>query len=358
MLFRVDGDAGDIDDLRERDLADLGFLERQDLQEWVIDEPRILGEELLIVTSEYEDFEDTRDRLDILALDPTGKVVVVELKRDQADRTTDLQAIKYASYCSTLTAEDLQKEYRDFWNDRAGTDRTPEEVGETFIEFLSEYNDPISVGDDGWAVFDLDQKPRILLAAGSFGIEITAPTIWLIDEYGLDITCTRIEAHEHKGDILLNSQQVIPVQEAEEYMTKRREKQERQESTEYQTTLDVLRKAGVVEVGTRVHFDPTQIPEEADREWDEDEDFWWGTVVDVTGSRNTIRWAFDGEEYSFTGISKELLSQLVGRDKDDPLNGYRYWCHPNYGGETLLSLRDQGISASDREEMASSTASE
>lgn len=57
MLFSVDKDSGELVDLSERELADLGFLERQDLQEWVITDPRILGEELLIITSEYANFE-------------------------------------------------------------------------------------------------------------------------------------------------------------------------------------------------------------------------------------------------------------------------------------------------------------
>lgn len=84
----------------------------------MIENPEILGEELLVIQSEYANFEETSDRLDVLALDPEGKLMVVELKRDEADDTTDLQAIKYASYCATLTAEEVQKEYRTFWNGR------------------------------------------------------------------------------------------------------------------------------------------------------------------------------------------------------------------------------------------------
>jgi hypothetical protein len=42
------------------------------------------------------------------------RLVVVELKRDEADATTDLQALKYASYCATLTAGEIQRDYRSF----------------------------------------------------------------------------------------------------------------------------------------------------------------------------------------------------------------------------------------------------
>jgi RecB family endonuclease NucS len=98
VLFSIDKTGGDITTLPAEAHTDLDILERDDLEEWIIREPALLEEDLLIISSEYAMFEDTRDRLDILALDPDGKLVVAELKRDRADRTTDLQAIKYASF--------------------------------------------------------------------------------------------------------------------------------------------------------------------------------------------------------------------------------------------------------------------
>ncbi len=353
MLFSVENSAESLEALEEQDLSELGILERQNLQEWTIEQPRILGEDLLVITSEYANFEDTRDRLDILALDKAGKVVVVELKRDRADRTTDLQAIKYASYCATLTSEDIQKDYRTFWSERDETELTPEDVGQTFADFLSEM-DNIALTNDGWAEFELDQKPRIVLAAGSFGTEITAPVMWLIEEYGMDITCRRIEAYKHHGRVLLNSQQVIPVAEAEEYMTKRREKQEKQQATTRRpAAINVLLERGVLGEGDKVYFDPERVPVEANCEWSEEDEFWWGTVTGNTGQSDNVRWDHDKEEYSFTGLTKELLHELVERDRDEALNGYNYWCHPNFDGRTLSELRSSEISSKDRHDSTS-----
>ncbi|MFC6939138.1 hypothetical protein ACFQE8_04060 [Salinirubellus sp. GCM10025818] len=175
--------------------------------------------------------------------------------------------------------------------------------------------------------------------------------MWLIEEYGLDITCTRVEAYEHRDRVLLNSQQVIPIAEAEEYMTKRREKDAEQEARgEYQTTLDILREEGLVEAEEKVYFDPEKIPASAPQEWDEDDEFWWATVTGKTGQRNNVRWEHAETEYSFTGLSKELLHRLVDRDKEEALNGYDYWCHPYYGGQTLYDLRSADVTSSDRTE--------
>lgn len=350
MIFSVDEDNGALEGLEEQDLSELGVLERQNLQEWTIEQPRILGEDLQIITSEYANFQDTRDRLDILALDPTGKLVVIELKRDHADRTTDLQAIKYASYCATLTAEDIQKDYREFWNERDDTELTPENVGQTFADFLEGIEGEIPLTGDGWAEFELDQKPRILLAAGSFGTEITAPVMWLIEEYGMDITCTKVEAYEHQGRVLLNSQQVIPVAEAEEYMTKRREKQEKQRETSRRpAAINVLLERGVLEPGEKMYFDSHRVPAEAEREWSEDDKFWWATITGDTGQSDNVRWDHDENLYSFTGLTKELLYELVERDRDEALNGYKYWCHPEFDGRTLSDLRNNDTLGEERE---------
>jgi len=100
-----------------------------------------------VITSEYAGFEDTLDRLDVLALDRVGKLVVIELKRDRADKTTDLQGLKYAGFCSTLTAEDIQELYRKFHDRRNEDDLSPEEVGERFAEFLE--TDEAATIDEG-----------------------------------------------------------------------------------------------------------------------------------------------------------------------------------------------------------------
>ncbi|WP_217350911.1 endonuclease NucS domain-containing protein, partial [Salinadaptatus halalkaliphilus] len=270
MLFSVDEEKDSPQQLEEQEFVELDILERSDFQEWALEEPALLGEDLLIITSEYANFEQTRDRLDILALDPNGKLVVVELKRDEADKTTDLQAIKYASYCATLTAEEIQQDYREFWNERGEKDLSPDDVGEEFADFLDEsVEEGVPITDDGWADFDLDDKPRILLVAGEFGIEVTAPVMWLIEEYDLDITCVVVQAYEHNDEFLLSNQQAIPVAEAEEYMTRRREKQEKQQESQRRTrAIEVLLDRGVLATGDIVEFDEDAKPNE--NEWEHD----------------------------------------------------------------------------------------
>lgn len=123
----------------------------------------------------------------------------------------------------------------------------------------------IEVTSEGWADFDLDDKPRIILLAGGFGIEITAPVTWLIEEYGMEISCVRIDPYEYGGQILLNSQQVLPVPEAEEYMARRREKQERQQQTDRRrAAFYVLLENGILVPDDIVEFCSAQQPPKED----------------------------------------------------------------------------------------------
>ncbi|MFJ3662615.1 hypothetical protein ACIPPM_19395 [Streptomyces sp. NPDC090119] len=90
-LFTVTGETAK--PISRTGLAAESLLERQHLQEWVIAHPQVLGESVLVITAEYDRWADTdgvpaRDRLDILGLDATGRLVVVELKRGTAPTGT------------------------------------------------------------------------------------------------------------------------------------------------------------------------------------------------------------------------------------------------------------------------------
>ena len=88
--------------------SQLGLMERWDIQQWVGGNPRILEEGLLIIAEEFADFDRTRERLDLLAVDRAGDLVVIELKRDDSGTDVHGQAIKYASYLEVLQ---LRKSY-------------------------------------------------------------------------------------------------------------------------------------------------------------------------------------------------------------------------------------------------------
>jgi hypothetical protein len=73
MLFVVSEDRSNIEMIDSQSFLSLNVWERRDIQEWERKYPEILGEDLLIVSMEFDRFEDPRDRLDLLALDEERK---------------------------------------------------------------------------------------------------------------------------------------------------------------------------------------------------------------------------------------------------------------------------------------------
>jgi len=61
----------------------------------------MLGEELLILQEEFDGWDETRERLDVLALDKNGRLVIIENKLDDSGKDVVWQAQKYAAYCSS-----------------------------------------------------------------------------------------------------------------------------------------------------------------------------------------------------------------------------------------------------------------
>jgi hypothetical protein len=112
--FKINIEANSITPLTARTFGELGFKERSNLQEWIAKVPSCLGEELLVIQKEFAGFSDTHERLDLLALDKQGSLVLIENKLDDTGRDLTWQALKYASYCSGLSKENVRHIYQEF----------------------------------------------------------------------------------------------------------------------------------------------------------------------------------------------------------------------------------------------------
>ena len=101
-MYKVDAEGKQIFKLSPKTFTELRLLERFDIQEWIAKSPEILGEDLLIVSKELE--LPSRIRIDLLAVDKKGNLIVIELKRDESGSSVEWQAIKYASRILSITS--------------------------------------------------------------------------------------------------------------------------------------------------------------------------------------------------------------------------------------------------------------
>jgi hypothetical protein len=203
--------------LRVRDPADfvsLGFSERGDLQRLLRDDVTPLGDDLLVIAEEFGHWEDARRRIDLLAIDRTGRLVVIELKRIESGGHMDLQAIRYAAMVSSMGFDDVVEALaRHLRRDHPGdvVDATSR-----LLEFL---------GVDEETEPAISTDVRIVLVSPDFGREITTTVLWLNGFEGMDIRCVRVVPYEIEGRVLLDVEQVLPLPEAADYQVQLRRKE-------------------------------------------------------------------------------------------------------------------------------------
>lgn len=107
-MYLIDRKNNKCHKVEEKTFSELEFKERDHLQEWLAADPSMFGEDLLIIQKEFDGFSDTKERLDLLALDKQGNLVIIENKLDDSGRDVTWQSLKYASYCSSLGTDEIR----------------------------------------------------------------------------------------------------------------------------------------------------------------------------------------------------------------------------------------------------------
>lgn len=204
-MYRVDIENKKLIELPATTYSELNLRERFDIQEWIAGTPEILGEPLIIISKEL--ILPSGRRLDLLAVDKEGALVVIELKRDNSGSDVEWQAIKYASYCSSFSHDEIYKHFAEY----LGTDGDDAQVKiEGFINCEPE---------------DLNQRQRIILVAKEFHSEVISAVLWL-RESEIDIECIRLTPYyDQKGELFINPEIIIPLPEAKDYIQKKESKQ-------------------------------------------------------------------------------------------------------------------------------------
>ena len=206
QLFRVNPENRQSERIEEVDFARLGLRERQDIQEWVAANPSMLDDDLLIIDKEFSGFDRTDERLDLLAVDSDGKLVIIELKRDDTGTDVHWQAIKYASYFQRAGAEDIVGLAAKYWGDSR----------DAAITRLLQH-----LGADDLNALNNDQ--RIILASHRVAPEVTSAALWLNQRVPGEenmITCVKLTPHQdtHTGALYVQASTIIPVPGVEDYL--------------------------------------------------------------------------------------------------------------------------------------------
>ncbi|MGD0797756.1 MAG: hypothetical protein ABR910_08535 [Acidobacteriaceae bacterium] len=199
------------------------FREREDLQRLLKNSISVIGKDLFVLAEEFSQWEDSRRRVDILALDRNRSLVVIELKRSEDGGHMELQAVRYAAMVSTLSFHQAVAAHAKFLKAEAS------EAESAILDFLGLTEPPDDFG----------QAVRIILVSPDFSRELTTAVLWL-NSNGLDIRCVRLRPYQLEQRTLLEIDQIIPLPEAQEYTVRLKEKQEEARQAA-ESTIDFTR---------------------------------------------------------------------------------------------------------------------
>lgn len=217
-MFILDKESNSIVKIIGKTFHELGYKEREHLQEWIARTPDCLGEELLIIQKEFDGFNDTNERLDLLALDKSGSLVIIENKLDDTGKDVVWQALKYVSYCSTLTKQQITDIFQVFLDKY----HKGEKASDKIVEFMDDKPfEEISLNEH-------DQ--RMILVAGNFRKEVTSTALWMLN-HGISVQCFKAMPFQYESNIFLDIEQIIPVKEAADYIIKMADKAKEEQAT-------------------------------------------------------------------------------------------------------------------------------
>ena len=200
--------------LARASFTDFRVRERNDLQRLLRVQIEVLGDDLYVLTEEFGEWDDSRRRIDLLAIDPEANLVVIELKRTNDGGHMELRScsLRQHGFGNDLCARRRNPRGISDTGGRAG-----EEARTRMLTFL------------GWEEPDEENfapDVRIVLVSEDFGKELTTAVLWL-REHDVDIRCVRLRPYQDGNKCLIDVQQIIPLlPEANEYQVQLREKEQ------------------------------------------------------------------------------------------------------------------------------------
>lgn len=168
------------------------------LENWIEKDSSILGEPLLIFGRQVT-IPDTKDRLDLLAVDVHGVIVVIELKRGQLKDPVDVQSLRYASYLSKWRFSDFENIAKNYYGKTGDPEFNFNDIFETFC------ND--SGIDD---IPDFNNEQRIIIAGSSVREKLGSVALWLRD-HNIDIKLIEVKSYKEGNNIFIEPTTLVPL---------------------------------------------------------------------------------------------------------------------------------------------------
>lgn len=181
-------------------------LTEDDLREWLLRNTKEFFDESLLVIGREVSVEGIGDGIDVLAIDRSGNLVVLELKRGALTGNVDFQMLKYVSYVSRWEYGAIKKQFQRFVDSPQGTEIHGDnpDFNETLEEFCN---------DD----YDVNGKQRMIFVGNTVRERIGSVILWL-REQNVDASIVEFELFKNNADELyLDAQTVVPTSKLDKF---------------------------------------------------------------------------------------------------------------------------------------------
>lgn len=195
-IFEIASDR--LKEIPETTFQAVGLRERQDLLRLLRQQVSILLPDTLVIAEEHGHGPDRR--IDLLAVDRSGALVVIDLEGSRDDAYTELRALRCAASVASLSFEQAVASHQRFL---ARHGQGEENARARLLAFL------------GWAQPDSERfghRMRVVLVAPDFSDELTQTVLWLRGE-GIDLRCVRVRPYSYGKRLMLDVSQVVPAPE-------------------------------------------------------------------------------------------------------------------------------------------------
>jgi hypothetical protein len=262
-----------------------GRVSEAQLEKWLIENPELAGESLLVLGSQLAEFAEDKDRLDVLAVDRQGEIVLLELKVDGAFRLTDLQALAYAAGYSALPTSHFVEVLRKRWDSEGISGASVEMAREKIVEFVDVL--------DEFEEWQPSKRVRIKLIAPGYPKRVLHTVKWLGDVYGMPIEAIQVQLYEDDEQRLeLTFERLLPLKSEDQFDLTIKVAEERIAGVgkpQRPAILKTLLENGIIKDGQELWLHPSKLPADSKHVWDP-KNIAFRVVLDASGGQPRFRW--------------------------------------------------------------------
>lgn len=250
------------------------------LEKWLVEDISILSDNLVVIGTQV--LTSYGMKVDILAMNELGELVIVELKRDKTYRDVISQVLDYATWVKDLTYDEINS----ILSRHSAKDANSNDIGELYSARFNKDAEDVE--------FNSDHKMIIV------GSEIDESTVRIIEylsnePYSVNINAVNFNYFkDDKGQEFLAQTFV----KSEDSLTEESQSKQRKRAP---SIISTLFKEEKLFIGQRVFLQPA-----IDQGHDKDSA---SAVIENLG-QNCLRVKFSDELYSFSGLRRYLTDKL------------------------------------------------